>query len=269
MLLLRTVAIAVGLLGQTAPLAAHEFWLSPEVYQIAPGEPVAVHLRVGENFKGSSYSYFPTNFSRFELGTPEALVPAEGRLGDRPALTFTPDREGLWLVVHESTDSRLTYSEWPKFERFVKRHDLGDAVAVHRERGLPQTGFVEAYRRYAKSLIGVGAAAGEDRVVGLEVEIVVETNPYLPGVEEVTVRLLDNGEPRAGAQLEVFTRTGGAPEVEPVFLRADQDGRVSVPAVSGSEVLLGFVVLRPVEGDGAAKQPVWRSLWASLTYSVP
>jgi uncharacterized GH25 family protein len=42
---------------------AHEFWISPEAYRAAVGDAVLADLRVGEEFRGSTQSYVPRNFT--------------------------------------------------------------------------------------------------------------------------------------------------------------------------------------------------------------
>ncbi|OSP54321.1 DUF4198 domain-containing protein [Pseudoruegeria sp. SK021] len=266
--LFHAAAVILSIAASSLPAHAHEFWISPDSYQIASGEQVTAHLRVGQNFDGTSHSYLPANFARFEAGSPDALGPVAGRLGDRPALSMPSGADGLLLIVHETADNRVTYANWDLFAGFVAQHDLGDAVAQHKVRGIPETGFLEAYRRYAKSLIAVGDGVGADGQVGLEVEIVAETNPYTkPAGAPVTVRLFEGGVPRGDAQLEVFQRLG--PDVTYTTLRTDAEGRVEVPVAAASEVLLNFVVLRPVAWDAAENGPAWRSLWASMTFAVP
>lgn len=263
-----TAALGVALTAGIA--SAHEFWIAPEAYSVSPGGTIAAHLRIGQDFKGASYSYNPVRIEKFQFGLPGDLLPVEGRVGDRPALRVeAPQKEGLRLVVHETKNSTVTYSAWEKFASFAQNHDLGDVAARQAARGLPDAKFVESYRRYSKSLIAVGHGAGADALVGLDVEILVLTNPYelSPGAP-VEVQLFEGGQVRAGAQLEVFTRIG-EDRVELSKLRADADGRVLVPSTPNSEVMLNFVVLQERDGDPDLRQPVWHSLWASTTYHVP
>ncbi|NHX27299.1 DUF4198 domain-containing protein, partial [Escherichia coli] len=56
MRLLAPLITAVALFG--APMAqAHEFWLSPQTYHVAPGAPVIADLRLGQNFSGAPLSF--------------------------------------------------------------------------------------------------------------------------------------------------------------------------------------------------------------------
>lgn len=236
---------------------------------MAPGAQLTAHLRNGQFFKGATQSYNPGGTERFVAGPASALSEVGGRLGDRPALNVPATEEGLWLIVYETDDTLLTYDEWDKFVDFDQFHDLGGAPDAHLARGLPQTGFGESYRRYCKALVAVGDGAGSDVQVGMDVEIVLETNPYTaePGAP-ILARLYADGAVRGKAQLEMFQRVGDE-EPTRALLRSDGDGLVTVPTVPGSEVMLNFVTLDPLEGDPAAREPVWHSRWASLTYAVP
>ena len=248
---------------------AHEFWLSPERYEIAPGETLQARLRVGEEFSGASYIYFPGRFARFEVILGDATLPVEGRVGDDPALAMAAPGEGLAIVVHETTDSKLTYREWEKFTAFVAHKDFPGVLEAHAARGLPETGFVETYRRYAKALIAVGEGAGADRAVGLETEIVALANPYTDDTSSgLPLQVLRKGAPRANAQLELFDR---APDgsVTVTLHRTDADGRVTVPVAPGHEYLADAVILDDTGNDDPEAGAVWHSLWAALTFAVP
>ena len=251
-----------------APLAAHEFWISPETYTVDPGDQLRAHIRVGQMFRGAPYAYIPDQFERFDLVQGDTVTPVEGRIGDRPALAMAAPGEGLVVVVHQTGDSLLTYTEAEKFVNFVTEKDFAWALEEHAARGLPETGFREKYSRYGKSLIAVGNGAGSDREVGLETEIVALANPYTDDVSGgFPVLVLYQGEPRADTQVDVFTN---APDglVTKTAVRTDGEGRAMVPVAPGHEYLVDAVVMRAIE-PAVEKDPVWESLWASLTFRVP
>lgn len=251
--------------------AAHEFWISPEKYQVDEGAEIRAELRVGQNFEGSGYAYIPARTARFDLVTPRGTFPVESRMGDRPALHQAVREPGLVIVVHETADSVLTYRDWETFEGFVTHKAFASALERHAARGLPRQGFRESYRRYAKSLIAVGDGQGQDRPVGLLTEIVALANPYTDDMAGgLPVQVLYQGQPRADVQVEVFDRPPGAGgETRVTRLRTDDTGRVTVPVTAGHEYLIDSVVLRDTGNDDPQAGPVWRSLWASLTFRVP
>ena len=250
---------------------AHEFWIEPFRYQLSDGDPVQAHFRNGENFKGGALSYFDRNSTRFELslnGKVQAITP---RLGDSPALDIAaPAADGLLVVVHETTASQLTYREWEKFLKFARHKDFQTAAEDHLAEGWPQEGFRESYTRHAKSLMALGSGAGTDAPMGLETEFVALTNPYEPGFGgEMAVALTLRGTPRADAQVEVFDRAPEG-EVTVTLHRTDADGIARIPVTAGHQYLFDAVVLeRHPEADQFPESPVWRTLWAALTFAVP
>ena len=263
--------LTIGLVAAvTTPRAgAHEFWIDPPDFILGPGEPVVAHLRVGQNFDGFTNVYNPENFRRFEIGNSAGTSPVDGRLGDSPALD-QPVEEGLQVVVHVTKDYRLTYREFAKFEAFVREKDAEWTLDAHRARALPPEDFREAYSRYAKSLVAVGAGQGADKAYGLETELVAGLNPYtddLAGGLPVTLNY--QGAPRQNAQIDVFEKDPDG-TVRHATIRTDADGRAIVPVMPGRRYMLDAVVLREPSAELAEREgAVWESLWANLTFAVP
>ncbi len=264
-ILLTLVTMALS----TAAAKAHEFWLSPEDYTVLPADVMLVRLRVGQGMEGPALSYLPQATARFEVVQGGSIRPVEGRMGDNPALAMVAGDEGLAVLVHETTDSQLTYSDFAVFQRFVAHKDFRTALADHAARGLPDTGFRETYRRYAKSLIAVGSGAGADRAMGLKIEIVALTNPYTDDLSTgMPLLVLLEGAARADAQVELF-QTAPDGTVTTTLHRTDAEGRVTVPVLPGMEYLVDTVDLRALPNDDPAAGPVWHSDWASLTFHTP
>jgi uncharacterized GH25 family protein len=267
--ILVALVLVAAQVGLASPAWSHEFWIAPHAYQIAPGAPVVADLLVGSTFKGSKQSYFPQRFARFEARMGESVVPVEGRLGDIPAMTQVLPGDGLWVVVHETRGDSLRYRERALFEGFVAHKDLGDVLERHAARGLPELEFREAYTRYAKALVAVGAGDGRDAEVGLHTEIVALANPYTDDLSGgFPVRVLYEGVQRAGAQIELFARDAQG-EVETTFYRTDDNGEAVLPVTPGVEYLVDAVVMEDTGNDDPEAGPVWHSAWASLTFRVP
>ena len=263
--------LAVLLLISPTFASGHEFWISPADYTVGQGEEIVANLRVGQQFDGRKLAFIPANFAQFRLVQGNSDVPVKSRIGERPAMHQVAPAEGLWIIVHETTDNRLGYGDDDAqlFVDFVNHKDLKDVLAAHKARGLPDVGFVENYRRFAKSLVAVGHGAGSDRVVGLRTEIVAMSNPYEPGFDgNMRVRVLFEGAPRPGAQVELFER-GADGTVRVGTFRTDDDGYARFPVVAGREYLADAVKMLPLQPDDIDNDAVWYSLWASLTFLVP
>lgn len=247
---------------------AHEFWIDARQWQVAPGDPLQADLRVGQDFEGPSFSYLPHRTRRFDIVTGDSVIPVNGRAGDKPGLDTKAPAEGLAIVVHVTEDYTLTYKEWEKFEAFLGHKDWSTLLAEHRARGLPEMDFRERYSRHAKALVAVGDGGGSDRDVGLETEIVALANPYTDALPDgLPVKVLYQGRPRADAQVEVFAKAAdGTVSVE--LYRTDDAGLTTLPVEAGVTYLVDSVVLRPLEPQSEG-DPVWESIWASLTFQVP
>ena len=263
------LAAGIALMTGISLANAHEFWLSPDDYTLDPAEVMNVRLRVGSGMNGLTLAYFPNEIARFEVVQGEGVRSVTGRTGDNPALSMPAETDGLAIVVHETMDSRLTYSDFEVFRRFVAHKDFKTALADHAARGLPETGFQETYRRYAKSLIAVGSGEGADRVIGLKIEIVALANPYTDDLAGgLPLSVLMDGVPRVDVQVELF-QTAPDGTVTTTLHRTDGEGKVTVPVLPGREYLVDSVALLPCDNDDAMAGPVWHSDWASLTFRTP
>lgn len=248
-------------------MRAHEFWIAPESYQVETGGDLVSELLVGEMFDGFNQAYIPNRTRRFDLVQGDTVVPVEGRIGDRPALQMAAPGDGLWSVVHVTTDTRLKYKDWETFQSFTEHKSFTGAPERHLERGLSRDNVRELYSRYAKALMAVGGGEGADTRVGLLTEIVAGANPYTAEIDAMPVQVFYDGDVRADTQVEVFDR---APDgsVAVTRLRTDAEGRVSIPVEAGHEYLVDSVVLRELD-PADADQPAWETLWAALTFRVP
>jgi len=248
------------------PITAHEMWLQPTSFQIEPGDVLEADIRVGQDFVGGRFGYFPDNFLRFDVALAGVVAGIDGRIGDRPAAKVQTQDNGLHVLIYETTKSSLTYREKGKFEKFVKHKDFTGVMAEHAARGLPEVGFVEIYSRHVKSLIAVGDAQGQDRAFGLETEIVAMANPYTDDVSAgFPVTVLYRDRPRADVQVEIFEK---APDetVKVMLTRTNGLGQAIIPVKAGHTYNLDVVLIRATDGP---KDAVWDTLWAGLTFMVP
>ncbi|MCK0168355.1 DUF4198 domain-containing protein [Jannaschia sp. S6380] len=251
-----------------APLQAHEFWIEAEDYTVAPGAEVVARFRNGQELVGSALSYIPGRAERFDMIAGGDMTKVPARIGDNPAFRVADLPEGLLTILHVTTDQFVTYSEWAKWVKFTEHKDFAFTQQAHLDRGLPQEEFRERYRRHAKALVAVGDGAGSDAARGLLVEFVAGANPYTDDLSDgLPVQILFDGAPRPGAQIEMFEKDATG-EVAVTLHKADADGRAVLPVRPGREYLLDHVVILPLEPE-EARDPVWQTHWAALTFAVP
>ncbi len=256
--------------GIALPVFGHEFWLEAQKFQPETGAPVQVKLRNGMKFKGMELGYFDDRIEVFDIIQNGTRTPVQARAGDFPVFSKVVDADGLMVLVYQSKFSILQYNKFEKFEAFVKHKSFTGALERHKERGLSTERFNEAYTRYCKTLIGVGAGAGKDAATGMETEFIALTNPYTDDLTGgFTVQVLYQGTPRVDAQVEVFERTPDNTVIV-TYHRTNDQGHATVPAKPGHTYLFDAVVLRePAQTLADGTNAVWESLWASLTFSTP
>jgi hypothetical protein len=246
---------------------AHEFWLEPLKYRIDVNQTVQADIKVGQDFKGNTYAFFPNRFVRFELHHNGRVRPIQSRMGARPAAEQAVDTDGLTTLTYESTYTELTYNDPAIFRNFLSLDGLDWVLKAHQDRGLPPSGFTEVYRRFAKSYVGTGTAEGEDSLIGYPLEWRLEDNPYtMPGQQALTATLFLNDTPSAGVLARVFTKTGSQ-DAKELRLITNEQGQIEVPYYPNTAYLLGSVHMKLPQTDVAeASGAVWESLWASAVF---
>lgn len=260
--------LALMLLLGIAPAVAHEYWIEPYSYRIAAGERLQANLKVGQHFSGDAQLYLPANIQQLRITMGEQANDVKARIGDLPALDQVIAQPGLAVISLVSNIFTLEYKESGVFERFLAYDGLEPILAQHLQRGLPLTGFKEGYQRHAKSLVQVGNGAGEDRLLGLAFEWLLETNPYRTTDNRLQARLYWHGAPLTDTQARLFVRRAG--ELQEMVLRTDEQGRVSFSLEPGSEVMLNAVQMRQPSAQFPAPEGAsWISYWASITFFLP
>lgn len=255
LLLLGFLGLFIG-----GPVLAHDFWIEPSTFRPAPGDRVAVGLRVGEGLAGDPVPRNPQRIERFTAigGLGEAEVP--GVPGSDPAGWVSPSSPGLLWIVYDSGHASVQLDA-ETFDRYLGEEGL------ERIRGLRKPGpATEIYSRCAKSLLSVGGGPGTgfDKVLGLELELVAEKNPYAlkPG-EDLPLRLLYKGKPLDGALLVAVPK--GQPDAK-ALARSDRHGRAALRLDRPGLWLVKAVHMVPAPAGSGAE---WESLWASLTFELP
>ena len=248
---------------------AHEFWLDPVDFAPKAGARVPMVQRNGINFLGDSYPYERAMAKRFTVQDVRGERAIKAVEGDDPMAEVHVPNAGLAIVAFQRAPDIVTYTSVAQLLVTLDDEGLDALAAQYRAMPNPPATVRESYARYAKTLLKVGAGTGDDRVIGLTMEIVVEGNPYLLAKDAAIVaRVLFQGKPAADTQIKVFNRTD--PQ-SPRRIRSDAEGRISVAGIPPGEVLLSAVVMLP--GDPNARDAKlradWVSHWASLTFKRP
>jgi|TARA_R110000787_G_scaffold153800_3_gene267670 uncharacterized GH25 family protein len=265
---MRRLTLLLAILA--SPVSAHEYWIQPLDYTVAPDATLMAQIVNGSDYTGQNLPYLPQRFVRFDDVVGGQVSPVAGRTGDVPAVQMANPKEGLNVLVYQARNATVDYKDWDTFVRFTEHKDLKGIIEAHSVRGFTQEAFKEIYSRYSKSLVAVGNGAGKDSRTGLETEIVALTNPYTDDVSGgMRFQLWYGNAPRANVRFEVYDR---APDgtVTQTFLKTDAQGMVTVPAKPGYSYMADAVVIRePAKALADESGALWETLWANMTWAIP
>lgn len=251
-----------------AYLSAHEFWIQPLNYSVGAGEPIQASLNAGERFRGTTYPFRYARTISAKLTNQSGETRISGVDGALPALQTKTAGNGLQILSYQSAPSQLQHSDFDKFRSYLIEDGITWVEQAHRQRGLPSTGFTEAFSRYAKSLIKAGDGKGSDKHTGMPYEWVALNNPYrdelsnnAAGVPAMLARLQAHGEAVPDAQVTIFHDHGSDP-VRRSITHTNSDGIAAIPVYDGGEFLISSVIMTQGERTD------WHSRWVSLTWQI-
>jgi len=266
--LLRVLLCSSTLVALTGRLAAHEGWLEPDAYHVAPGDSVRLSLRVGENFTGEAR---PLNTERTA-----ALqhFSAGGRTDERPRLPAPPGVTAVEVPLTApgthlfALDGQPNTIELPadKFLAYLTEEGLDAVVQARRDCGREQTPGRERYRRCVKTLVRVGPVSDGTFAVrtGQRLELVPVTDPLAARAgATLALTVLFHGQPLAHADVRAWSSPG--PDRVTLKGRTDANGVVTLTLPHAGSWLIALVHIVPLKD---VPDLDWESSWASLTFEL-
>jgi uncharacterized GH25 family protein len=246
-LLIALAALATGVVG-TRPGEAHDFWVQPGDYWVAPGVGTSVTLLVGHGPYRQRSPIPVRRIIRFEAvgprGMSKDLRPSLQLRGPRNDGTVVFREPGTYLLVLQ-TDARA-YSLLPaiRFNDYLRVEGLTPALLFRERAHRTNADGSEAYSRQAKTIIQVGAepdpAALVTRPFGLLLEIVPDVDPYAePCPKKLPVHVLYHGRPLSGALVKLTNLGHDANPIETHV--TDEKGRAVFNAPERGDWLLNVI----------------------------
>lgn len=264
------VVVAALALILTPRLLAHDFWLVPNAFRVAPGEVLEVRGQTSSRFPTSESAVDPVRVADARvLGAQE-----EERIGELSTagtsllLRHRPTRSGQRVIavalhpvsVRESAEG---------FRRYIVLEGAPEALERYERAGLLQgsDSITRRYAKYAKAFVEVeehGPRAYE-RVAGYPLEFVPLTDPSTlrPG-GVLPVRVLYRGEPLAGARVHAGSVVGDE-EPSSVDHESDDAGVIRVRIDRRGLWNVRAIHIVPADPDSGAD---WDTHWASLVFEV-
>jgi uncharacterized GH25 family protein len=269
-------ALLSGLLMCFAALVAgaHDFWLQPSEYWIAPGAPVPMTLQVGHGPFRQRSPIPARRITRFQAIAPNGEVVDlrdQLRLGEASEDgEFRLQNPGAYVLVLQTDDRAQVHLPAIRFNDYLQVEGLTPALEQRARLHRMDADGSERYSRCAKSIVQVGpsGAGSYDRVtkpVGLPLEIVPEANPYaVPQSAALPVRVIYAGRPLAGAMVKLTDLNNDAAPFE-VHL-TNHDGRASFAMPNAGTWLLNVIWTKPLP---RTEETDFETVFSSLSFGFP
>jgi uncharacterized GH25 family protein len=271
MLRTRAGAMLAALLA-AGPAVAHDFWVQPEHFQLAPQTSTPMTLQVGHGPYRQRSPIPRGRILRFEAIGPGGAR-ADLRDGLRPGGTADDGAirlpaAGTYVVVLQTDDRAQSHLPALRFNDYLAAEGLTPALDARRRAHRMEADGAERYSRAAKVLVQAGGGGGGGqaaRPVGLPLEIVPEADPYAPRrAASLPVRVLYQGRPLAGALVKL---TDLAHDAAPkAALRTDAAGRAVFAMPEPGAWLLNVIWTRPLP---ATDEVDFETVFSSLSFAVP
>lgn len=260
----RLVLAGAALALAAAPAAAHDFWIAPQAFSVAPGGRASVELRVGEGATSQRSAIPARRITRFELVSAAGSAPVETHLGREDADATTPAlSKGVHVVVLATDQTALSVLPAERFNAYLEDEGLTPAIAARARSGEHRREGSERYGRAAKALIRAGEGPdASTQVVGLELEITPVESPYAVAAgAPIIFQVRYQGRALAGARLVLSELDR---EAETARL-TDEAGRATFERPAAGRWRVTTAWTRPSGEDGG---PDFATTFSSLTFAL-
>ena len=261
------VLLLIGL-GIARASHAHEFWVQPGEFQLAPGTTLSVALHVGD---GPTRQRSPIPLHRITRF--DAFGPSGDPLDVRASLAATAKRDvvldvpGTYVLTLATDNRAYSRQSAERFNAYLETEGLTPALE-HRARThqMHVDGF-ERYSRAAKSIVLVGAPGARSQLhvtkpLGLPLEIVPLVNPYgQPRPTSFPVRVVYEGQVLPGALVKLISLEQNLAPVD--AKRSDSLGLATFAMPQTGTWLVSVVWTKRLENSPDAD---FETHFASLTF---
>jgi hypothetical protein len=270
----RALPLSIVMIGLSATLvAAHDLFLKPDAFFVAPG--ATVHLTaMNGTFTTSEASV--TADRLIDL----AIVGPAGRTRGEMSAWTAPGKASKWdvklgaagtYVLGASLRQRLITMKGPAFNDYLKDDGLPDILAARKAKGELAKPSTERYAKHVKALIQVGDARSSSysTVLGYPAELVPIENPYevARGARVLHVKALVDGRPMPDQVILAGGRTLSGGRIAAQNVRTDAQGVATIALATPGVWYVKFI--RMVRVPAVPRDSVdYESKWATLTFAV-
>lgn len=264
---------ASSLVMLAAAGTAHDFWIQPNRFWVAPGTATSLAILVGH---GPARQRWVLRLNRvialFSVGPGGRRIDHSGALSQG---TYAPDArlafaaQGVHVIAFENSPALNTLPA-ARFNDYLQAEGIQPAIEWRRRSGTGDQPGREIYSRRAKALVQVGPISARPQPqatarLGFTLELVPEINPYSPGTARaLPVRVYYRGQPQPGAFVKLTNLDADEQPVE--THRTDRSGRAMFGLPRSGQWQFNVVWTRPLKGDPDGD---YETIFSSLTFGFP
>lgn len=248
-------------------LTAHDLYLKPVSFRLAPGVPGKVEFHNGEAFPNSQV---PPVLERLRDATVISPAGREAMTGLRiegsaGRADFKTPQANAFLLTSRTIPNFIELAPL-KFHEYLKHEGLDWVIEWRQKNGEAAKPGREMYSKYVKSILHTGPAdAFVTKPAGLTIEFVPLVDPasLQPGTN-LTVQVLFRGTAAPGLPVEASSFHRGAVKHRQIG-RTDSEGKIQIPLQVPGLWKLHTILM---EKHGDSERADWESFWASLTFFI-
>ena len=258
------------LLSLLAPLGAgaHEFWMLPRSFHVAPGGTTSLTLASGEDFRGDKVKFSSLvvaglrHYSPGQVTDLRARLPASGELRELPIVLLG---SGTHLIAFDTHASSIVLPA-DKFHAYLRDEGLDFVVRKREASGTTASPGRERFRRNIKTLIQVGARLDATYAVrtGQRLEILPLVNPFSRRQgDEFGFQVLFDGKPLSKALIQAWHKRGDQTSI--IKTKTNARGKATVALSLPGAWMISVVHMVPAKNS---PDHDWDSYWGNLTFAV-
>ncbi len=267
------VISALIAIGGAFDARAHDFWVQPDAYWVAPAISTPFILQVGHGVDRQRARIPLARVIRFEaIGPRGGTVDMLGSMrlgGPTSDGTIVFKASGTYVLVLQ-TDARA-HSLLPaiRFNDYLRTEGLTSALRFREQTRHMTADGSENYSRTAKAIIQVGASSSPQAQVttsmGLPLEIVPDIDPYAsPRAKILPVHVLYKGRRLPGALIKLTNLDRDAAPIDSRL--TDDQGRASFGVPESGRWLLNVIW---TEAAPPSSDTDFETVFSSLSFGFP
>ena len=265
----RSLALASALastLAMSCAASAHDFWLSPDTYSVAPDTTVNVSVLIGHPDEKTHWPLTPHRVIALRSIGANTLTDHQDAIADyapNKALPIHLVSPGSHMLSIETTHA-FSELEAERFNAYVEEEGLRSVAIDRARKGTQDTPGREIYSRRGKVIIDVGDVSASDTAaltqpLGLTLEIVPLAHPgTLSDDQELSANVFYRGRQLNGATVNLVKLDGDSGRVASGI--TDAQGRIAFAHPGKGQWMLHTVWSDPLETEEADFDTVFSSL---------